>query len=91
MTMCDPTDADPKVPFRHAAASEPPLILGLNEHAVRPNLARSTVAQAGNELVDYLERHFPFVKENVAQQVAQIKERVLHGKDADSDSSSNAR
>ncbi len=53
---------DAEVPFRHVAASEPPLILGLNEHAVRPNLARSTVAQAGNELVDYLERHFPVVK-----------------------------
>jgi hypothetical protein len=54
---------DPEVPYRHAAASEPPLIIGLNEHAVRPNLARSTVAQAGNELLNYLERHFPSVKE----------------------------
>jgi hypothetical protein len=54
---------DPKVPFRHAAASEPPLIFGLNEHAVRPNLARSTVAQAGNELLNYLERYFPVVKD----------------------------
>jgi hypothetical protein len=55
---------DPEVPSRHAAASEPPLIFGLNENAVRPNLARSTVAQAGNELLDYIERHFPSVKEN---------------------------
>jgi hypothetical protein len=51
---------DPDVPVRHVAASEPPLIFGLNEHAVRPNLARSTVAQAGNELLEYLERNFPF-------------------------------
>ncbi len=53
---------DPEVPLRHAAASEPPLILGLNENAVRPNLARSTVAQAGNELLEYLERNFPSMK-----------------------------
>ena len=50
---------DPKgVPARHAAASEPPFYVGVNETLVRPNLARSTVAQAGNELLDYLERHF---------------------------------
>jgi hypothetical protein len=50
---------DPKgVPTRHAAATEPPLYFGVNENRVRPNLARSTVAQAGNELLDYLERHF---------------------------------
>jgi hypothetical protein len=52
---------DPDVPFRHVTTSEPPLIFGLNEHAVRPNLARSTVAQAGNELLEYLERNFPVV------------------------------
>jgi hypothetical protein len=50
---------DPEVPTRHVVASEPPLHLGRNEHLVRPDLARSTVAQAGNELLDYLERHFP--------------------------------
>ena len=44
---------------RHAAATEPPLHFGVNENFVRPNLARSTVAQAGNELLDYLQRHFP--------------------------------
>jgi len=55
---------DPDVPFRHAAASEPPLIFGLNEHSVRPNLARSTAAQAGNELLEYLERNFPSVIQN---------------------------
>lgn len=50
---------DPVVPTRHAAACEPPFQFGVNENFVRPNLARSTVAQAGNELQDYLERHFP--------------------------------
>jgi hypothetical protein len=54
---------DPEVPLRHVAASEPPLIFSVNENAVRPNLARSTVAQAGNELLNYLERHFPSIKE----------------------------
>jgi hypothetical protein len=49
---------DPKVPARHAAASEPPFQFGVNANFVRPNLARVTVAQAGNELLDYLERHF---------------------------------
>lgn len=55
---------DPDVPIRHVAASEPPLVFGHNEHAFRPNLARSTVAQAGNELLEYLERNFPSVKES---------------------------
>jgi hypothetical protein len=50
---------DSKVPISHAVASEPPLVLGRNEKAIRPNLARSTVAQAGNELLNYIERHFP--------------------------------
>jgi hypothetical protein len=49
---------DPEVPARHVVASEPPLRLGQNENSVRPDLARSTVAQAGHELLDYLERHF---------------------------------
>lgn len=49
---------DPNVPARHIAASEPPIRFGVNENSVQPNLARSTVAQAGNELLDYLERHF---------------------------------
>ncbi len=50
---------EPKVPTRHVVASEPPLHFGMNENSVRPNLAWSTVAQAGHELLDYLERHFP--------------------------------
>jgi hypothetical protein len=50
---------DPEgVPTRHAAATEPPFQFGVNNSLVRPNLARSTVAQAGNELRDYIERHF---------------------------------
>jgi hypothetical protein len=43
---------DPNIPLRHAAASEPPFAFGVNENFVRPNLARVTVAQAGNELLD---------------------------------------
>jgi hypothetical protein len=50
---------DSEVPTRHAVASEPPFRFGVNEHLVQPNFARSTVAQAGNELLDYLQRHFP--------------------------------
>lgn len=46
------------VPARHAAASEPPFAFGVNENFTRPNLARVTVAQAGNELLDYISRHF---------------------------------
>jgi hypothetical protein len=50
---------DPEgVPNRHAAASEPPFQFGVNDNFVRPNLARVTVAQAGDELRDYIERHF---------------------------------
>jgi hypothetical protein len=49
---------DPDVPAWHVAASEPPFAFGVNEKFVQPNLARVTVAQAGNELLDYMERHF---------------------------------
>jgi hypothetical protein len=52
----------PEVPYRHAAATEPPLVLGSNENAIRPNLGRGTVAQAGCELLDCIERHFPSAK-----------------------------
>jgi hypothetical protein len=54
---------DEEVPARYVAASEPPFIFGANDQFVRPNLARSTVAQAGNELLNYLERHFPSIAE----------------------------
>jgi hypothetical protein len=49
---------DPDVPERHAVASEPPFYFGMNNNFVRPNLARGTVAEAGAELLDYIERHF---------------------------------
>jgi hypothetical protein len=49
---------DPEVPASHAAASKPPFAFGVNNNFVQPNLARSTVAQAGNELLNYIERHF---------------------------------
>jgi hypothetical protein len=49
-------DAD--VPARHAVASEPPVVFGVNGQFVRLNLARGTVAQAGNELLECLEYHF---------------------------------
>jgi hypothetical protein len=53
---------DEEIPPRHAIASRPPVLLGVNENFVQPNLARATVAQAGAELQEYLERHFPSVK-----------------------------
>ena len=52
---------DPKVPLRHAVASAPPLFVGSKDKSFRPNLARIIVAQAGNELLNYIERHFPNV------------------------------
>jgi hypothetical protein len=52
---------DEEVPVRHAAASKPPVAFGVNRNPIRPNLARSTVAQAGNELLDFIERHFPSI------------------------------
>jgi hypothetical protein len=50
-------DAD--VPSRHAVASEPPVVFGGTDgQFYRLNLARGIVAEAGCELLDYLERHF---------------------------------
>jgi hypothetical protein len=49
---------DEEVPRRYAAATEPGFITGSGDGAIRPNLARTTVAQAGNEMLEYLERHF---------------------------------
>ena len=49
---------DDDVPSRHVAATLPPFQFGVNENFVQPDLARGTVAQAGGELLDYLERHF---------------------------------
>jgi hypothetical protein len=50
---------DAIVPSRHVAATLPPFQFGVNENFIRPDLARGTVAQAGGELLDYVERHFP--------------------------------
>ena len=49
---------DDDVPSRHVVATLPPFRFGVNENFVQPDLARGTVAQAGGELLDYLERHF---------------------------------
>ena len=50
---------DANVPTRHAAASEPPVVFdGTDGQFYRLNFARGIVGEAGNELVDYLERHF---------------------------------
>jgi hypothetical protein len=53
---------DEDVPVRHAAASFPPVRFGIGEKQVQPNLARATVALAGEELRECIERHFPGVK-----------------------------
>jgi hypothetical protein len=50
---------DANVPTRHAAASEPPVVFGGTDgQFYRLNFARGIVAEAGSELLDYLERHF---------------------------------
>lgn len=49
---------DSEVPVRHAMATEPPVVFGSDGNFTRLNLARGTVAQAGSELLDYLEIHF---------------------------------
>lgn len=54
-----------RVPIRHAIASEPPFVFGVDDRFARPNLARATVAQAGNELLDYLEAHFRPILEDL--------------------------
>lgn len=53
---------DGDVPTRHAFASYPPVRLGSGEKIIQPNLARATVAQAGEELRECIERHFPGIK-----------------------------
>ena len=50
---------DENVPTRHAVVSYPPVRLGSGENIVQPNLARATVAQAGEELRECIKRHFP--------------------------------
>jgi hypothetical protein len=53
---------DEDVPTRHVVASYPPVRLGSGENTIQPNLARATVAQAGEELRECMERHFPGIK-----------------------------
>lgn len=47
-----------EVPVRHAMATEPPVVFGSDGNFTRLNLARGTVAQAGSELLTYIEVHF---------------------------------
>ncbi|HKN72743.1 MAG TPA: hypothetical protein VJX30_17045 [Terriglobales bacterium] len=58
---------DSKVPNSHATLSEPPFRLGMKngeqELWMQPNLAYGITAEAGCEIQDYLERHFPHVRE----------------------------
>jgi hypothetical protein len=57
---------DAKVPQAYATLSEPPVRYGTEDGGhfsfVRPNMAYDVTAQAGCELQDYLERHFPYVR-----------------------------
>ena len=60
------THVDGKVPDAYATLSEPPVRYGTEGGAqlsfIQPNMAFDITAQAGCELQDCLERHFPFVK-----------------------------
>jgi hypothetical protein len=58
---------DDKVPQTYATLSEPPVRYGTEMiqgqlSFIQPNMAYDVAAQAGCELQDCLERHFPFVK-----------------------------
>jgi hypothetical protein len=54
---------DSEVPDSHVAVSEPPFFFGIDKAGeksfMRPNLAYGITAQAGCEMQDCLERHFP--------------------------------
>jgi hypothetical protein len=56
---------DPTVPDSHATLSNPPFMFGMDNGGqkllMQPNLAYGISAQAGCEMQDYLERHFPQV------------------------------
>lgn len=56
---------DPEVPNTHATLSEPPFYFGVDNGGqkllMQPNLAYAITAQAGCEMLDYLEHHFPQV------------------------------
>jgi hypothetical protein len=60
------THVDDKVPDTHATLSQPPVRLGTEGGGqlsfIQPNMAYDITAQAGCELQECLERHFPFVK-----------------------------
>jgi hypothetical protein len=60
------THVDDKVPNTHATLSEPPVRIGTEGEGqlsfIQPNMAYDITAQAGCELQECLERHFPFVK-----------------------------
>jgi hypothetical protein len=53
---------DEKVPLGHAALSEPAVFYGSangdRSDFVRPNIAYGITAEAGCEMLDFLERHF---------------------------------
>lgn len=57
---------DAKVPQAYATLSEPPVRYGTENGGqlsfIQPNMAYDVTAQAGCELQDYIERHFPYVK-----------------------------
>jgi hypothetical protein len=61
------THVDGKVPNAYAALSEPPIRYGTESGGglsfFQPNMAYDITAQAGCELQECLERHFPYVKE----------------------------
>jgi hypothetical protein len=60
------THVDDKVPDTHATLSQPPVRLGTEDGGqlsfIQPNMAYDITAQAGCELQECLERHFPSVK-----------------------------
>jgi hypothetical protein len=60
------THVDAKVPQVYATLSEPPVRYGTETEGqlsfIQPNMAYDVTAQAGCELQDYLERHFPYLK-----------------------------
>jgi hypothetical protein len=67
---------DANVPVRHAAASEPPVVFGGTDgQFYRLNFARGIVAEAGSELLDYLERHFRQILKGLVPAVTMEKIR----------------
>ena len=56
---------DSTVSRTYATLSEPPFMFGMDNGGqklmMQPNLAYGISAQAGCEMQDYLERHFPYV------------------------------